>query len=94
MRLELCFLHTNEGDLRSIFTEMENLDYRFRQMITTPMGTHFIMCISKSAHFSEATMDAEIQDALDVCDRLGIHALDEAHMFDPDKEDRILYTHR
>ncbi|MBK9629249.1 MAG: hypothetical protein IPO56_16550 [Flavobacteriales bacterium] len=28
MRLELYFLHGNEGDLRSIFTEMENRDYR------------------------------------------------------------------
>lgn len=29
MRLELYFLHCNEGDLRSIFTEMENRDYLF-----------------------------------------------------------------
>jgi hypothetical protein len=39
MRLELYFLaHCNEGDLRSIFTEMENLDYRFRHMITHANG--------------------------------------------------------
>ncbi|HQV76807.1 MAG TPA: hypothetical protein PLE78_15040 [Flavobacteriales bacterium] len=88
MRLELYFLHCNEGDLRSIFTEMENRDYRFRHIKPILTGEHFLMCITKLGHFSEATMDAEIQEALDVCDRLGIHAMDEAHMADPDKDDR------
>ncbi|HQW06745.1 MAG: hypothetical protein IPH05_15275 [Flavobacteriales bacterium] len=88
MRLELYFLHGNEGDLRSIFTEMENRDYRFRHIKPILTGEYFIMCITKLGHFSEATMDAEIQEALDVCHRHGIQAMDEAHLADPDKDDR------